>query len=57
MDKMGEKPPFLGIFGGWYRYQIVWYLNHIDSGRLVPVANFRYRYPMFCFGPVLVFWP
>ena len=48
--KMGEKPPFLGIFEGWYQYQTVWYWYHIDSGRLVPV-------PMFCFGPVLVFWP
>ena len=23
--KIGEKPPFLGIFGGRYRYQTVWY--------------------------------
>ena len=35
--KMGEKPPFLGIFGGWYRYQTVWYRYHIGYGRLVPV--------------------
>ena len=48
--KMRENPPFMGIFGGWYRY-------HIGFGQLVPVPNFWYRYPIFCFGPVLVFWP
>ena len=26
--KMGEKPPFLGIFEGWYRYQTEWYRYH-----------------------------
>ena len=55
--KMGEKPPFLGFPEVWYRYQTVWYRYHIDSGRLVPIPNFWYRYPMFYFGPVLVFWP
>ena len=55
--KMGEKPPFLGIFEVWYRYQTVWYRYHIGSGRLVPVPKGWYRYPMFYFGPVLVFWP
>ena len=55
--KMGEKPPFMGFPEVWYRYQIVWYRYHIDFGQLVPVPNFRYRYPMFCFRLVLVFWP
>ena len=55
--KMGEKPPFLGIFEGWYRYQIVWYRYHIGFGRLVPVPKGWYRYPVLCFGPALVFWP
>ena len=27
--KMGEKPPFQGNFGGWYRYQIEWYRYRI----------------------------
>ena len=54
--KMGEKPPFLGIFEGWYRYQIEWYRYHIGSGRLVPVPKGWYRYPMLYFGLVLVFW-
>ena len=48
--KMGEKQQFLGIFKGWYQY-------HKCSGRLVPVPKSRYRYPMFYFGSVLVFWP
>ena len=26
--KMGEKPPFLGIFEGWYRYHSEWYRYH-----------------------------
>ena len=26
--KMGEKPQFLGIFKGWYRYQTEWYRYH-----------------------------
>ena len=26
--KMEEKPPFLGNFEGWYRYQIEWYQYH-----------------------------
>ena len=26
--KMGEKPPFLGNFEGWYRYQIERYRYH-----------------------------
>ena len=26
--KKGEKPPFMGIFEGWYRYQIEWYRYH-----------------------------
>ena len=56
-EKMGEKPPFLGIFEGWYRYQIEWYRYHKCSGQLVPVLKRRYRYPMFYFGPALVFWP
>ena len=56
-ETMGEKPPFLGIFEGWYRYQIEWYRYHKCSGQLVPVQTFRYRYPMLCFGPVFVFWP
>ena len=55
--KMGEKPLFLGIFEVWYRYQKVWYRYHMCSGRLVSVLKNRYRYPMFCFGPALVFWP
>ena len=37
--KMGEKPPFLGIFEVWYRYQTVWYQYHMCSGRLVLVPN------------------
>ena len=48
--KMGEKPPFLGILEGWYQY-------HKCPGQLVSVPTFRYRYPMFYFGSVLVFWP
>ena len=40
-EKMGEKPPYLGFPEVWYRYQTVWYRYHIDSGRLVPVSNFR----------------
>ena len=55
--KMGEKPPFLGIFKGWYRYQIEWYQYHKCFGQLVPIPKNRYRYPMFCFEPALVFWP
>ena len=47
--KMGENPPFLGIFEGWYRY-------HKCSSQLVLVPTFRYQYPMFYFGPELVFW-
>ena len=35
--QMGEKLPFMGIFGGWYRYQTVWYRYHIGSGQLVLV--------------------
>ena len=54
--KIGEKPPFLGIFEVWYRYQIVWYRYHMCYGRLVPVSKNRYQYPMFCFGLALVFW-
>ena len=54
--KMGEKPPFLGIFEVWYLYQTVWYRYHMCSSRLVAVPKSRYRYPMFYFGPVLVFW-
>ena len=30
--KMGEQPPFLGIFKGWYRNQIEWYRYHKCSG-------------------------
>ena len=45
--KMGEKPPFMGIFEVWYQY-------HMCSGRLVSVPKSRYPYPMFCFGPALV---
>ena len=26
--KMGENPPFLGIFEGWYRNQTEWYRYH-----------------------------
>ena len=37
--KMGEKPPFLGIFEVWYWYQTVWYRYHMCSGRLVPTPN------------------
>ena len=37
--KMGEKPPFLGIFEVWYRYQTVWYRYHSGYGQLVPVPN------------------
>ena len=55
--KMGEKLPFLGIFKVWYQYQTVWYRYHMCFGRLVSVPKSRYRYPMFCFGPALVFWP
>ena len=55
--KMGEKPPFLGIFEGWYWYQTEWYRYHKCYGQLVPVPKSRYRYPMFYFGPALVFWP
>ena len=55
--KMGENPPFLGIFEDWYRYQTVWYRYHIGSGRLVPVLKGWYQYPMFYFGPVLDFLP
>ena len=47
--KMGEKPPFLEIFEGWYRYQTEWYRYHKCSVHW-------YRYPMFYFEPVLVFW-
>ena len=54
--KMGE-PPFLGFPKVWYWHQTVWYRYHIDFGRLVPIPNFRYRYPMFCFGSVLVCLP
>ena len=53
--KIGEKPPFLGIFEGWYRYQTEWYRYHKCSGQLVPVPKSWYRYPMFYFAPVLVF--
>ena len=55
--KIGEKPPFLGIFEGWYQYQIEWYRYHKRSGQLVPVPKSRYRYRMLYFGPVFVFWP
>ena len=55
--KMGEKPPFMGIFEVWYRYQTVWYQYHIGSGRLVPVPKGWYQYPMFYVGPALEFWP
>ena len=58
--QMGEKPPFLGILGvgtGTILILVNWYRYHIDSGQLVPVPKIRYRYPMLCFGPVLVFWP
>ena len=37
--KLGEKPPFLGIFEVWYQYQTVWYRYHMCSGRLVSVPN------------------
>ena len=57
MEKTGEKPPFLGIFEVLYLYQTVWYQYHMCSGRLVPVSKSWYRYPMFYFGPALVFWP
>ena len=30
--EMGEKPQFLGIFEGWYRYQTEWYRYHKCSG-------------------------
>ena len=50
-----EIPPFLGIFEVWYQYQTVWYRYHICSGRLVPVLRSQYQYPMFYFGPALVF--
>ena len=63
-EKMGEKSPFLGIFEVWYRYQIVWYRYrivwyryHMCSGQLVQVPKSQYRYPMLCFGLVLVVWP
>ena len=56
-EKMGEKPPFLGIFEVWYWYQTVWYRYHMCSDRLVLVPKSQYRYPMFYFGPALVFWP
>ena len=36
--KMGENPPFLGIFEGWYRYQTEWYQYHKCS-----VNWYRYR--------------
>ena len=52
--KMGEKPPFLGNFEGWYRYQTEWYQYHKCS---VNWYRYRYWYPMFYFGLVLVFWP
>ena len=55
--KMEEKPPFLGIFEGWYRFQTVRYRYDKCSGRLVPVPKNRYQHPMFSFRPVLVFWP
>ena len=55
--KMGEKPPFLGLFEVWYRYQTVWYRYHMCSGRLVLVPKSRYWYLMFCFGPALMFGP
>ena len=48
--KLGEKPPFLGIFEEWYRYHkcsVNWYWYRI----------LRYRYPILCFGPVFVFLP
>ena len=47
--KMGEKPPIMGIFEGWYRYQTEWYRYHKCS------INW-YRYPTLYFGLVLVFW-
>ena len=55
--KMGEKPQFIGIFEGWYWYQTEWYRYHKCSGQLVSVPKRRYRYPMFCFGTMLIFWP
>ena len=36
--KMVEKPPFLGIFEGWYRYHTEWYRYHKCS-----VNWYRYR--------------
>ena len=41
--KMGEKPPFLEIFEGWYRYQIERYRYRKCS------VNW-YRYQLFYFG-------
>ena len=41
--KIGEKPPFLGNFEGWYRY-------HKCS-----VNRYRYRYPMLYFDQCLYF--
>ena len=43
--KMGENPPFMGIFEVWYRYQTVWYQYHMCFGRLVPVPKSRYCLP------------
>ena len=43
--KMGEKPPFVGIFEVWYWYQTVWYQYHvflstgIGTEKSVPVPN------------------
>ena len=37
-EKMGEKPPFLSNFEGWYRYQTEWYRYHKCS-----VHWYRYR--------------
>ena len=30
--KMGAKPPFMGNFEGWYRYQTEWYTGTNQSG-------------------------
>ena len=61
--KMGENQPFLGIFEGWYQYQIVWYRYHIGSGRLVLVPKGWYRYQKVGTGterlvpvPNVLFW-
>ena len=47
--KMGEKPPFLGIFKGWYWYQTEWYRYHKCS---VNGTGIEFSVPV----PNVLFW-